>query len=271
MKSPHKIITLITDFGWKDSYVAEMKGAILKQLPMVRIVDISHEVTPQNILEAGLFLWRSYRYFPKGTVHVVVVDPGVGTSRKLLIAKTSTYFFLAPDNGILSPILSENEKTSFYEITPRRLFVSTPSHTFHGRDILTPCAVFLSKGVSPRKLGIPISAGRITPLPQWRPSLGVSRMTGCILSSDHFGNLVTNIHEKDYLHFKRKGRGKKVWIRSGRCTIKKLSKTYAGGKGGPLALFGSSSLLELSVRNGNASKALALRAGDRVQLIYGTD
>ena len=261
------IITFLTDFGQQDSYVAEMKGTILSRNPHVRFVDVTHEIPPQNLLQASFILWRSYRYFPAGTIHMVIVDSEVGTKRRLLIARLGNQSFLAPDNGLLTPVVHENKKKSFYTILPKQV-ASFSSRTFEGRDVLAPCAASLSLGIPPLKLGVRITS--IRKLPSWQVLLGGDRLLGAILSRDHFGNLITNIREEDYLRFKGRGKGREVWVRSGRSVIKGLSKTYAEGGRGPLALFGSAGLLELAVRQGDASKILKRRSGDSVQLVYGS-
>lgn len=269
MNRKRPIVTLTTDFGTKDSYVAEMKGAILTRNPAVRFIDITHDIPPQDIVKASLVLWRSYAHFPAGTIHLVVVDPTVGTKRRLLLAASKKYLFLAPDNGILSPIVDEEKEISLYTVVPERLRLKSISHTFEGRDILVPCAAALSKGFSPGRIGKPISS--VTTLSQWRLSFRKDHLEGTVLSVDHFGNVVTNIRKKNYLHFKQKGKGKEVWIQSKKWVIKKLSRTYAEEIQGPVALFGSSGLLELALQNGNASKILFLRQGSPVFLRYGND
>lgn len=260
------IITLLTDFGRQDSYAAEIKGVILSRNPQARFVDITHEIPPQDLLQASFILWRSYRYFPAGTIHIVVVDPEVGTKRHLLLVRSENQLFLVPDNGLLTPILHESKKNSFYVLPKRPSLFS--SHTFEGRDILAPCAASLSLGISPQKLGVRISS--IKTLPPWHVSWEKNRLLGTILSRDHFGNLVTSIREEDYLCFKGRGKGKEVWVRSGGNVIRGLSRTYAEGGRGPAALFGSAGLLELAVRQGDASKILKRHSGDSVQLIYGS-
>ncbi|MBI4436928.1 MAG: SAM-dependent chlorinase/fluorinase [Candidatus Omnitrophica bacterium] len=261
-----KIITLTTDFGEKDSYAAEMKGVILRHNPHVSFVDITHQVPPHDILHASLTLWRTYRYFPKGTLHLAVVDPGVGTERALLIVRSSDYLFLAPDNGLLGPIVEELKKVSLYQISPIGAGASV-SHTFHGRDIVAPCAAKLSLGIPPQRLGKAVSS--LKTLPLWKVSFRPSRLKGKILTEDRFGNLITNIRRRDYLRFKRGGKRKGVWIKAGKYLIKGLFKTYAEGGQGPLALFGSSGLLELALQKDSAAKALSLRRGDPVVLIDG--
>jgi len=262
-----KIITLTTDFGEKDAYVAEMKGVILRGNPSVSFVDITHQIPPQDVVHASLTLWRSYRHFPEGTLHLAIVDPGVGTGRALLIARSSDYLFLAPDNGLLSPVVEELKGVSLYQISPIRVDVSPVSRTFHGRDIVAPCAAKLSLGIPPQRLGKAVSS--LKTLPIWRVSFRPSRLEGKILTEDHFGNLITNIRQSDYLRFKKQRSGKGVWVKAGKHLIKQLSKTYAEGGRGLIVLFGSSGLLELALRKGNAAKALSLRRGNPVVLTYG--
>jgi len=266
MKRP-RWITLTTDFGRSDSYVAEMKGVILREHPDAHLIDITHEIPPQDRISGSLVLRRSYRYFPKGTIHLIVVDPGVGTSRKLLIGKAKQYLFLAPDNGLLSPLLAE-EPMTFYALSQTRVSSTSSSATFEGRDLLAPAAAKLLRGIPPQKLGRPVRS--IVKLSEWDVTFSSRSLRGKILAKDHFGNLITNIRQKDFVKFQAQKKDKPVWVKAGKIIFRGIAHTYAEGQKKPIALFGSAGLLELAVRNGNASHRLSLKQGSHIDLVYGT-
>jgi hypothetical protein len=249
-----RTIALITDFGLKDNYVASMKAVILARNPYLNIVDISHEITPQNILE-GLYILRNcYSYFPRGTIFVVVVDPGVGSQRKIICIKTKRYLFLAPDNGILSFISDEAIK-EIHEVSNKRYFMRSISNTFHGRDIFAPVAAYLSKGLKPSMLGRRLDSFKKIRIPS--PKIEGKTITGSVILIDKFGNLITNVNKKLL-------KGTKV-IQIKNRKIKKISNTYAQSEPGSLiALIGSSGTLEISMVNSNAAKALGVSTGDHI-------
>lgn len=272
------IITLTTDFGYDDPYVAAMKGVILSINPNATIVDISHSIEPQNILQGAFILNAAYRFFPKQTVHVAVVDPGVGSGRQKMIVKTATAFFIAPDNGILSYVIDElfslegtpaqqNEglqevifKTGLeaVAITDPRFWRHPVSPTFHGRDIFAPVAAALSLGISMYEFGEKVSSLHLLPLPKpFRDSQG--NLIGQIIYVDHFGNLITNIKTITLP-------GKDVLVEAGKHTIEGLSDYYAQGTG-LMAIAGSSGYLEISLRDGSACDFLGLNVGDEVRVI----
>ena len=248
----HQIVVLLTDFGVADQYVASMKGVILSRAPRANIVDLSHDITPQNITQAAFVLWSSHSYFPKGTLFVCVVDPGVGTSRRILCADTGHYKFLAPDNGVLKYVLAAHKTSKVTAVVNERYFHDTPSRTFHGRDIFAPVAAHMLEGIAPMKLG-----------PRVRPKYGkeefvqvtATRNTsyaGCVLHIDHFGNVVTN--------FACTIVPKNSILTIGRKSIRQSFDAYGDARSGsPFLIIGSSGLMELSVRNGNAARALNAR------------
>ncbi len=264
-----RIVTFTTDFGTKDPYVAEMKAVILSGFPEVQLVDISHEVPPQDVVHASLVLWRSFRYFPRGTLHMAIVDPGVGTKRAFLIGTLPGHTFLAPDNGLLSPIVRDHPRMHLVSVSPERRRMG-PARTFDGREWFAPCAVRLLKKEPLQKFGKKATAP--VHLPEWKVLRKKGSLEGRILVKDHFGNAITNIRQTD-LHRLGKGQMKKGFrIRVGKETVPVLSKTYGEGKRGELlALFGSAGLLELAVRDGNASEQFSLRPGDRISIFYGKD
>jgi S-adenosylmethionine hydrolase len=273
------IITLTTDFGYDDAYVAAVKGAILSINPEANIIDISHSIKPQNILQAAFILSVAYRYFPKQTIHMAIVDPGVGSERQGIILKTPSAIFVAPDNGILSYIIDDLfsvESRSLTEqshdlkeivfkkgleaaaITDPRFWRHPVSPTFHGRDIFAPVAAGLSLGISPYEFGEKINSLHILPIP--KPSLdSEGNLVGRILHVDRFGTLITNIKNNDLP-------GKDAMIEVAGYCIKGISDYYAQ-KEGVMAIVGSSGYLEVSLRGGSACDFLGAIVGDEIKVI----
>jgi len=253
---PSGVITLLSDFGLDDPYVAEMKGVILGLNPKARLVDISHTVAPQQISVAALRLWRAYRHFPRGTVHLAVVDPGVGTSRDLLLAVSPDYFFLAPDNGLLDSVFQGQRLPACYALRPSQTR-RTVSATFHGRDRLAPAAALLSLGKAPAKLGKPLKR-------KWKRSFwpllrSGGTVGGKIVDVDRFGNLITNIRASNLSH----NRPFRILYR--RWRFRSLFKTYGlRPRRKPVALIGSAGLLEIALPQGNAQAFLKARLGENV-------
>ncbi len=193
---PNPVITLTTDFGLSDHFVGAMKGVILGICPAARIVDITHQITPFEIPEAAFVIAQAYRLFPRKTVHVIVVDPGVGTSRRPIVAEAAGQLFVAPDNGVLSMVLAD-AKARVREITASRYFRKPVSQTFHGRDIFSPVAAHLAKGVPPARMGKSIDDWLRTRF--GRPErTGKRAWTGSVLKIDRFGNLITNFPAGDF-------------------------------------------------------------------------
>ena len=257
------IITLTTDFGLADGYVGTMKGIILGIAPTVTIVDISHDISPQDVREAAYTLYAAYPYFPQGTIHVVVVDPGVGSDRRAIALRTPQATFVAPDNGVLSYVVAGERVEEMVHLTNPRYHLSPVSRTFHGRDIFAPAAAHLARGIPLAELGEPLTE-IITfslPRPQVRPD---GTIVGEVIHVDRFGNLITSIVPKDLTdHF---------LLREGIIQIKGLSirgiaNNYAEGTPGKLlALIGSSNHLEIAVSGGSASQTLEAEVGDEVLL-----
>lgn len=257
MKAP--IIALLTDFGFADEYVGVMKGVILKINPKANIVDICHDIPAQDIVKAAYILGASYKFFPKGTIFVAVVDPGVGSTRRIICAKVAEYYFLVPDNGVLSYVLENQKLQSAYEVTNRRFWLDKISDTFHGRDIFAPVAAYLSKGVAPHKLGRKVSVLKTVPLT--KPAVSRGSIEGQILFTDRFGNYITNIDA----NMLNKIKYKKLTIKFGRHRLDGISRSYSEVKAGlPLAILGSRGLLEISVNKGNAEKILKLKKETKV-------
>lgn len=257
MKRPVPCVALLTDFGTADPYVGIMKGVILSIHPEARIVDVTHEIPPQSVLGAGFHLRNCASSFPDGTLFVAVVDPGVGTKRRILYGESKRHRFLAPDNGLLSMLRAEEAVRGLRSVTNRRFMQSEISNTFHGRDIFAPVAARISKGADPASLGPTVSM--LEPAP-WRPprrqkdgSIG-----GQVLAVDRFGNLITDIPASEIRNPKRCA----VWI--GDTKIQGISKTYEGGRGRFRALIGSSGTLEIACAKGSAHALLRLGPGTLV-------
>jgi len=259
------VITLLTDFGLDDTYVGVMKGVVLGLCPEAVIVDLCHHVTPQDVFEAAYLLYSSYKYFPPGTIHVCVVDPGVGSHRRILAVEGGGYRFLAPDNGLLSLAFREQKPDAMIEVTNKEFFLNQVSRTFHGRDVFAPVAAHLANGRPISDLGKPALRMRKVDFPRPVRSAG-GRFRARVIHVDRFGNLVTNLtqlvlHET---HWKPSN----VTIRAGKLQIRGISNSYADVKEGePLALFGSTGHLEISINQGNAAEKLKLKKGSSVEVI----
>jgi S-adenosylmethionine hydrolase len=272
------IITLTTDFGLADGYVAAMKGVVLGINPDANLVDICHSIKPQNISQAAFVLGTCYEFFPRRTIHLVVIDPGVGTDRRAVILRTPMADFVAPDNGVLSyviqpystqpldadqPQIKLGPGLEAVAITRPQFWRSPVSATFHGRDIFAPVAAHLSLGLSPADFGETITSLTVLPLTHPQPAPD-GTLVGHILHIDNFGNLITSIRGSD---LPQKAEAIKVEV--GNQTISGLSQTYGTGEG-LLALIGSSGYLEISLKEGNAGTFLKADVGDEVKIIKST-
>ena len=269
-------IVLTTDFGAASPYAGVLHGVLLRINPSATVVDLTHQIQPQNIRQASFILGTNYGFFPEGSIHVAVVDPGVGTDRQPLMVVTPTARFLAPDNGLLSHVMAGHLKEAprqpglvplpsdcaAYYLTNSRYWLSPVSHTFHGRDIFAPVAAHVSLGVSPDQLGRP--AREMVWLPAPQPTLSGNNLFGEVLYADHFGNLVTNIPAQDVadpgsVEVEIKGR-----------RINHLSRTFHDRElreeGGLLALVGSHGYLEIAVADGSASLILGADTGEPVHV-----
>ena len=256
-------IALTTDFGTAGSYVAAMKGVILGINPAARLVDVSHEIAPQDIRAAALCLSQVVPFFPPGSIHVVVVDPGVGSDRRLLCVRMHEQVFLAPDNGVLSWTARGADTIERIELSEPRFWRSEISPTFHGRDILAPVAAHLSLGVTPSQLGRPVGDWVQLPWPVPKPIPG--GLEGELLAVDRFGNLLTNIREPELPVAARSA----LSVVCEATEIGPLVRAYSDVRDGELAaLVGSSGLLEIAVRNGSAAARLGARPGTRVRVAW---
>ena len=257
------LISLITDFGLKDNFVGVMKAVILKINPIAQIVDVCHEVKPQDILEAAFLLKNSFRYFPSGTVHLVVVDPQVGSKRKKIIAQTKNYFFVGPDNGALSLALKDERPVKIIGITQEKYFLKPVSDTFHGRDIFAPVSAYVSKGEDIRKFGRTIKSFKVLELPLVKVTK--HELTGEIIYIDRFGNLVSNIDKDTFANFTKNKRFK-ICIKDK--TIDKLSHSYSEcAFRKPLALIDSFNYLEIAINSGSARDYLGVYKGTKIKII----
>jgi len=254
---PSGIITLTTDFGQSDHYVAMMKGVILSINPNATIIDVTHQIPAHSIKEGSLIIKESYTYFPSGTVHVGIVDPGVGGTRRPLAILVDNHFFVGPDNGLFSPIIETQPHIQITHLNEKKYWLDSISPTFHGRDIFAPVAAHLSLGINPLSMGEKIDNPTLLPSPL--PQKNNSDLMGEIIRVDHFGNLITNITEEHLGPFLI---SKDLIIRVGKVTVKKISTTYNDvPEGKPLALIGSSHLLEIAVNMGRAVDYLGLEYG----------
>lgn len=253
-----RIITFTSDFGLEDPFVGVVKGVILSINPEATVIDLTHLIPPQDILQAGLVLRSAYKFFPPQTIHLVVVDPGVGSSRKPIVVDSPPYLYVGPDNGVFSFVIGDN--FSAYLLENPSFFLPEISHTFHGRDIFAPVAAHLSLGVHPSVMGRKLESIERLSLPS--PIFQGDRIIGQIISFDHFGNAITNIPQELL-----EGRKESI-IRVGEYKIEGLSASYAERKPlTPLAIIGSSGFLEIAINLASARQFLNLQKGDEVEVI----
>ncbi len=289
MERQNPLITLTTDFGLADGYVGTMKGVILSIVPDARLVDITHEVAPQDVRRAAFVLYSAYPFFPSHTVHLVVVDPGVGSPRRPIALRTPTGTFVGPDNGVFTYVLVREPVEELVELSSPRFRLPEVSHTFHGRDVFAPAAAHLAAGVPLTALGPSVSHPVTFPLP--RLEIGPDAIVGEVLHADHFGNAITSIGKLTWggaelvlepafqgVGGKRQeARGRKQEGKQFKASeavigvagreIVGIRRTYAeAAPGEVLALVGSHGHLEIAVREGNAAARLGLRGGKRVML-----
>jgi len=259
------IITLLTDFGLRDSYVAEMKAVILSICPEANIIDISHEVRKYDIRMGAYLLARASRYFPNGTIHLAIVDPGVGSERRAIIVESQRAYYVGPDNGILMMAAEIDGIKHVYQITNKKYMLKTISRTFHGRDIFSPVAAHLARGIPPKEFG-PEIKNPIKPS-YTKPKTINKTIEGEIIHIDDFGNIITNITIEN---LKEIGitEGDIINVKIGEKTMKlKLCTSYTEiPPNQPLTIIGSGETLEISINQGNAAKTLQTNVGDKVIL-----
>ena len=248
----------MSDYSADEPFVGIMKGVILSKARRVPVIDVTHQIPPQDIFTASFYLMVSMQYFPRGTLFVTVVDPLVGTGRGIIWARTPNYQFIAPDNGVIGWVEEKERIIEARLVNNSKLFLSPTSSTFHGRDIMAPVAARLAQGLAPARLGPRIEEYKKSSFP--KPTHLGNRVAGQVVAVDHFGNLITNItsehiNDKSIFHIRER-------ILGG------LNHTYACvEEGEPLALMGSFGFVEFSVRNGNFAKVFNARAGDAVEVI----
>ncbi|GMW03774.1 MAG: hypothetical protein AMXMBFR84_49080 [Candidatus Hydrogenedentota bacterium] len=254
------MVTLTTDFGMRDPYVAALKGVIQGISPRLMIVDLTHEIAPQDVLEASLFLVGATPYFPKETVHCVVIDPGVGTGRLPLAVKLERHVVVCPDNGLLSLLIRFNPLVEARVIQNPKLMRETISATFHGRDIFAPVAAYLAAGTPFEDVGDVVDTIQLLSIPEPQQCTD-GTVSGQVIHIDRFGNAITNIHRR----FCRGDAIKR--LSAGEVRLEAICRTYADvEQGAALALFGSSDHLEIAVNHGRSDERLSLKRGDTVVL-----
>jgi S-adenosylmethionine hydrolase len=257
---PRPIVALLTDFGTRDHYVGTMKGVVLGVCPDVALVDITHEIPPQDLLAGALELAAAYRYFPAGTVFLVVVDPGVGSGRRALAAEAGGYRFVAPDNGVLTAVLRESSPRMVVELSNPKYQRPAVSRTFEGRDRFAPAAGWLAAGMPVESFGPVLPEYVKLTIPA--PVLDADRATGVVLRIDRFGNLITNLHRSVVEPLMAGG---PVEVRIAGRVVAHVVSTYAEAPAGtPCALFGSTDHLEIAVPQGDAAARLGIGRGAEV-------
>jgi S-adenosyl-L-methionine hydrolase (adenosine-forming) len=260
------IITLTTDFGLNDHFVGAMKGVLLETAPDAQIVDISHAVQPFDILDGALTISQAYTYFPAGTVHMVVVDPGVGTARRPIILTGDRHLFVAPDNGVLSLIYDREERISVRHVTADHYFLQPQSNTFHGRDIFSPVAAYLAKGVDPERFGEEITDFVRFGFPRPKP-VDQRTLRGVVLKVDRFGNLITNITPTDVPWLFESSRPA-FKIAIGKGQVARMCSNYSeGGPGEAFGILGSMGFLEIATNRGSAQQLLSAGKGSEVSVV----
>jgi len=259
---PKPILTLTTDFGLADQYVGAMKGVILGICREAQIVDISHEIAPFEIAEGAYLIAQAWKCFPKKTVHVVVVDPGVGSARRPVLMEAGGHLFVAPDNGVLSMIYS-HEKHKIRLISNGQYFRQPVSQTFHGRDVFAPVAAHLAKGVPAARMGKPID-NYLRPAFEKPQQSGKRAWNGRILKIDRFGNIVTNFHAGDFPDLERRDFSLTIGTRQ----IGVLARNYTEcGPGELFAIVGSAGYIEISINQGSAARLIGCQTGGPVELM----
>jgi S-adenosylmethionine hydrolase len=250
------VIALLTDFGTKDYFVGAMKGVILTVNQDVKIIDITHEIPPQNISSASFTLHACYKSFPQKTIFIAVVDPGVGSNRRAILVETDDYYFVAPDNGLLSFVFDQNSNFRVFELTEKKFFAEKISQTFHGRDIFAPVAAHLSKGVKPNAFGTEIKDFVYfrTAKPQKN---SVNKIEAEIIHIDRFGNLITNLKEKDL--------PEKFLLEISTKRISKLQNFFAEAETGEVfMILGSAGFLEIVAFQDSAANLLNAKIGQKI-------
>ncbi len=262
------LITLLTDFGLADEYVGLMKGVILSINPLAKIIDLTHQIDPQDIVQAAYTIKSSYKYFPKGTIHVLVVDPGVGSSRSVIALEKDGHIFLAPDNGLLALLINSKKDDFIISVDNSKYFLKNISRTFHGRDIFAPVAAHMTNGVKLHEIGSPIDGEKLTQIKMPVPhTLSGGGIKGSVIFIDRFGNLITNIDADLIEKNINQKKNSDIKIILGNKIIHGLSNNYKSVNiQSPLAIIGSKGYLEISVNCGNAKQYFKAQKGDKVMI-----
>lgn len=263
-----RIITFTTDFGLSEHYVGAMKGVVLGINPAAQLVDITNSIQSFDILDGAIAISQAYAFFPKDTIHLVVVDPGVGGGRRPILVNAGQYQFVAPDNGVLSLVYEREERIMVRHITSEHYFRQPVSHTFHGRDVFAPVAAYLSKGVDGLKFGEEITDYVRFAAPKPKVA-GPNAWKAVVLKTDKFGNLITNITRKDIPQV-FDGLSQPFRITVGKAEVTKLYSSYSAGNPGEIfAILGSTGFLEISANKGPASRLAGADRGSEVSLTLG--
>jgi hypothetical protein len=256
------IITLITDYGWRDYYVGAIKGVVLGIAPQANLVDITHDIEPHNVANAAFVLRHALPFYPPGTVHLVVVDPGVGTSRRILLAQYAGQFVVAPDNGIVTWLHRELGAEELRSVVEKKFFRPQSSATFHGRDVMAPVAAHLANGVAASEFGPTTDQVELLDQPS-RSKMEAGVLHGRVIYVDRFGNLVTNIHHGQLAALPAGDR--EIWI--GGARVGPLQRTFADVRPGePLAYIGSLGSLEIAVNQGRAADRFAAGSAAAIEV-----
>jgi S-adenosylmethionine hydrolase len=256
------VVAFLSDFGTRDHYAGAMKGVVLGVCPDATLVDIGHDIPAHDVAAGAFELAACYRYFPPGTIFLVVVDPGVGSSRRGIAAECGDCKFVAPDNGVLSAVFRDTPPKKVVELTERKYARATVSRTFEGRDRFAPAAGWLAKGIPLTSLGKSIANYHVIELPA--PTIGHGEITGEIVRVDRFGNLISNIDHRMFAQLADRG---SLVMTAGDRDVRRLVATYAEASRGELcALFGSTGHLEIAVNAGNAAEMLGLSRGAKVRV-----
>lgn len=258
------VLSLLTDFGIQDGFIGVMKGVIWGIFPDVKIADISHQIQPQNILQGAITLWRAAPFFPEGSVHVAVVDPGVGTKRRAIAAQLGTQFYVAPDNGLLTPLIQDAKSQGFFhnfvELTNPNYWLSDISTTFHGRDIFAPVGAYLASGIKLEDFGPQIDDPILIELPQ--PIKTQAGWQAHVVAIDIFGNIGTDLLAEQLKDFED------IVIRLKGREIEGLVSSFGHREPGELtALVSSNGFIEVAIVNGNAADVLGVKTGDVVEVL----
>ena len=258
---PAPIVTMLSDFGERDGFVGVMRGVMLGICPSARFVDLTHEIPPQDVVAGALVLVAAVPYFPKRTIHLAVVDPGVGSERRPLLIETEDFVLVGPDNGLLSLAAVRSPVRRVVVLDRETYHLRQRSCTFHGRDVFAPVAAHCANGVAPSEVGSAVDTFEQVSIPRARRL--DDGLEAQVIHIDRFGNLVCNVERADVNDFRDSG----VSISIGAVTIAEISPHYAAVREGkPLALWNSWDRLEIAVRNGSAARQVRARVGDRVQL-----